>query len=863
MRANDIASAESRLDDILRLRPSAVGALRLKAQISGVLAKSSELSRVLLRIVQQDAFTLDDLLILASSNAYIDDGERLRKLELGNSANVDLLLPKARAALNKNQSSEAIELLSRLVAERPDNWEAQALLGRTLTGEDDHEFLNWQAQLSADADNFAGIWLARGLWLEKTGETRPAARCFNEALNLEPELVSAVSHLSQCVRLNGETEIAKLLSDRATLMLKVRDLATRIEEQQTLRWAPELIEALEKLGRIWEAWAWSEMVARTSPLDQRWRSKTVALAARRSSDGLRTDPKYRLELTLDWSNVPVPDWSQYSMREAIDPPMFSRNHIRFREDAERLGIRFTYQNKGDAKQEGNLIYESTGGGAGVVDVDADSWPDLYIVQGGSLHAPTQSPSDKLFRNRRGLNFDEISSSAGIQEDAYGQGIAVGDINNDGFDDVYVANIGRNRLLLNNGDGTFRDFSDTLSVTDPRWTISAGIADMNRDGNPEIIDINYCEGKEPLTTVCVTEQQKPRACRPTIFNAAPDVQLWNEGDEAFRPLFLEASSQSASGRGMGLVIADFDQDDNLDMFVANDQSPNHLFMNASGGAQGSSEFRDEALVRGVGLDRDGFALAFMGIASSDLNRDGIPDLFVTTFSQETPTLFLSQQGGQFTENTREAGLRAPCFPMLGFGTQFLDADHDGHSELLILNGHIDSFPDSGQQYQMKPQLFRGLPDCRFEEIESDLSGEFFAKPRLGRALVVWDWNKDCLSDFVATDLESPTEVCTNESETLGKALFLRCIGTSSSRDATGAKITLERNDGESEVHQLMSGHGYECSNERLISASVPNGVVVTTISIRWPSGLRDIIEEIPLGSHLTVVEGRPGLYVIPR
>ncbi len=862
MTRNRAKAAESALDAALAKDPDSAGALRLKAQLIGVLGRSDELSQLLLRLIQVRAFTQGDLVVLASSDPFVADEQRIAALIAADPENHELLLPKARTAINENRIDEAKGLLHQLTAQRPQHWEGQGLLGQILTSEEE-QFLTWQESLSIEADSNTQIWLARGLWLERRGETRSAARCFQEALKLEPELLMAISHLGQCVRLNGEQQIADQFSTRASLLLRVRDLATRIDEQHSLQWAPELIGCLEKLGQNWEAWAWSTLVLQANPINPGWKQQVQRLEKQLSQCVTRTDPAALPARHLDWSLVSLPDWSKFTQAATQLSVDASDASIEFRNDAAQSGLSFTYRNKVNSGESGNLIYESTGGGVAVIDVDSDLWPDLYFVQGGSLHDPWSTPiSDSLFRNQRGLKFLDVTSDSTLVENSYGQGVAAGDINNDGFADLYVANIGENRLAINNGDGTF-DLAPTETLpTEPRWTISTAIADLNNDGQPELVDVNYCEGRTPLTTVCVTEEQTPRACRPTIFEPAPDIQLTNNGDGTFIAAALTSDETSPGGRGMGVVVADFDDDKRVDMFVANDQSPNHLLLNLATREVLPAEFREEGLLRGVGLDREGFALAFMGIAHGDINRDGQLDLFVTTFSQETPTLFLSQPGGQFSDSTREAGLRAPCFSMLGFGTQLIDADNDGLLDLLILNGHIDQFTDSGQQYQMRPQCFSGLPESKFEELPSTSAGEFFATPRLGRALALLDWNKDHQLDFVATDLEQAAALGTNVSKSQGKAIRLRCVGVDSSRDAVATKVRFSVADSQQSILQITAGDGYEASSERTLHLALGSNDHAAKVSIEWSSGATSEFQNVSCLHALVAIEGRSIAYEIP-
>ncbi len=864
MSRNDASAATFAIDHALAVNPDSAAAYRLKSQLTSVLGRTQELTQSLLQLIRLKSFTVDDLIILASSDPFVLDEVRLAALAKSHPADARLSLPLARSAVNDNRVPEARELLNKLLTQNPEDWEAQAILGQILADIGDAEFLQWQTKLPPTADLSSRIWMVRGLWLEKKGETRSAARCFHEAILLEPELVVAVSHLSQCLKLNGEHGIAQMYSQRAQLLVKVRDLATRIDNQKNLQWAPELIGSLEALGQLWEAWGWSTLLLKSDPLNPQVKDYVRRLQKKLVANMPRTNPAAYPAQQLDWTQVSLPEWTKFSATAKSDLNTAAVSGIRFQDDAAAAGVNFVYQSKSPREESGNLIFESTGGGVAVVDYDCDGWPDLFFVQGGDVHKPPASLSgDAILRNHRGENFSDESSIADVSDTAYGQGVSAGDVDNDGFPDLYIANIGANRLLLNNGDGTFTDSSSAAFQTPPRWTISTAIADLNRDGLPELIDVNYCEGQEPLTTVCVTEEQKPRACRPTIFQPAPDIHLFSNGDGTFIASDLLTDASAPGGRGMGVVVGDFDGNHSTDIFVANDQSPNHLLLNNAGPANQAASFTEQGLVRGVGLDREGFALAFMGVAHGDVNRDGQPDFFVTTFSQETPTLFLSQPGGQFTDSTREADLRAPCFGMLGFGTQFLDADNDGQLDLLILNGHIDQFTESGQQYRMRPQCFRGLPGSRFQELPEEVAGSFFNQPRLGRALALLDWNRDGKIDFVASDLEDPVALGSNASTSTGHALNVRCIGVRGSRDTVGTQISVMAGQSLPWITQVTAGDGYEVSNERCVHIGIGSAAWCDTVTIDWTAGLQAQFSNVSCEVSWLAVEGRTVLYSCPK
>jgi hypothetical protein len=281
--------------------------------------------------------------------------------------------------------------------------------------------------------------------------------------------------------------------------------------------------------------------------------------------------------------------------------------------------------------------------------------------------------------------------------------------------------------------------------------------------------------------------------------------------------------------------------------------NYLLINEQTEADQKLRFRDEAFLKGVALDQFGFAQACMGVACADLNRDGLPDLFATNFAQEANTLYLSQPGGDYQDQTQSAGLREPSFDQLGFGTQFLDADNDGWYDLAVMNGHIDEFVN--EPYRMKAQFFRGLPDGRFAELFAPEAGTLFDKLRLGRGMALLDWNRDGLVDFVATDLEDAALLAENHTKTDHRSLRLQLIGTESSRDAIGAKVRVTVSSGQERFAQITAGDGYESSNERLITLGCGPIDQVDHVEITWPSGQVSTADRVQLDQAWLLIEGQ--------
>lgn len=832
---------------------------RLLAQIYAVVGHRREIVRNLMELVKRKEFTRNDLIVLTSVNPSIDDPTRLQQLLTADPADKTPLLSLAMQELDKNRVDSARDHLHAIVAAEPENAEAQGILGELYADFEPEQFVRWNAQLPSSLRDDARVWLARGKWLQTTGQTVAAIRCLQESYLREPENLAAVTLLGQLLKAEGETELGQAFTERGRRLQRIIDLSERIKEPRGEEAVVAMIEELEATGRLWEAWGWCLIVSRgihhrkdvVDPLFQR-------IEPQLRSDLPRTTEAVRIGARFDWGRFPLPNWSELNSNAPQPSPSFSEEPSRmgFKDISDQVQLDFRYINT-RTQESGHKIFETMGAGVAVIDYDRDGWPDLYFPQGKhSFEDTADQPSDALFRNVTGRHFATVTASAGIAEHGYSQGVAAGDFDNDGFPDLYVANLGRNCLYHNNGDGTFSDATDSAGLQQDEWTVSCAIADLNGDGLPELFDVNYVRGKELLTATCYDAQRRPVVCRPTVFDAALDTAVLNLGDGRFQEMQGEAGLDLPHGMGLGLVVADFNEDDRLDVFIANDMTANFLLINDGAETTRPLYFRDEAFLRGVALDLTGLAQACMGIACANVNRDRVPDLFVTNFARESATLYLSQPGGLFLDQTQAAGLRTPTFEPLGFGTQFLDADHDGWLDLIVMNGHIDEFV--GEPFRMPAQLFRGNSSGKFEQQTGRQAGSLFDVPRLARGLARLDWNRDGWTDFVATDLETRPILAENQSDTPYHSCRLALSGTLSSRDAIGAKVRVQLASGVPYEMQLTAGDGYESSNERVLEIGARTETSIDLIEIQWPSGMASRFRNVACDRRWLAVEGRPEL-----
>ena len=519
------------------------------------------------------------------------------------------------------------------------------------------------------------------------------------------------------------------------------------------------------------------------------------------------------------------------------------SQVRLANRAADLGVEHTYQNGAQGQR---LMVEATGGGCGWVDYDRDGLPDLYLTQGGIPGQPADSaqPNDRLFRNFDGQSFVDVATPAGIEERRYSQGIAVGDFDGDGFEDVYVTNVGPNSFFQNQGDGTFREIAGFLAMADNLWSSSAAWGDVDRDGDLDLYVCNYVDYDPFHPRICHNARGLPGMCHPNRMEAVPDTFYLNQGDGTFRSAARELGLYGPGNKALGVVIGDFTGDGWPDIFVANDTEANFLFVNQEG-----QRFIESATLLGCALSSQGLSQANMGVAVGDFDENGFPDLVVTHFVKEWATLYQNLGPGGFHDISARVGLVALTSTKLGFGTVMTDIDLDGRQDLLIANGHIDDLRHQGDELEMEPQLFTFVEE-RSVDIGSQ-AGEYFRQKLVGRGIASADFDADGDLDFAVVHQNAPTAVLVNESER-GQGLQVELIGRSSNRAGVGARVTV-RLPGRELVQELMGGTSYCATHQPLLSFGVGGYSEPVAVEVEWPSGIVQAVAGVATGTRLQVVE----------
>ena len=516
---------------------------------------------------------------------------------------------------------------------------------------------------------------------------------------------------------------------------------------------------------------------------------------------------------------------------------------RFEELAPKCGIDFTYRNGAESK---SLMVEATGGGCGWLDYDSDGAPDLYLVQGGdpTLPASPSQPANRLYRNLGENRFQNVAPSSGVDGHGYGQGVAVGDYDNDGFDDIFVTNVGLDVLYHNEGDGTFTKVETQLFPQQAVWSSSAAWGDIDRDGDLDLYVAHYVIYDPFHPKYCRRKSGKLGTCHPKEVDPCPDEFYLNAGDGTFRPAARDLGLYGSGNRGLGIAIADFDNDGWPDIYVANDTTANFLFINRQG-----RMFQNKARLLGCAVNGNGSPQASMGVAVADYDRNGYLDLYVTHYNKEWNTLYQNLGPYGFHDQTAATQLAGPTMEKLGFGTVIEDFDQDGSPELFVANGHIDDVRDYGVEFKMSPQYFSYNGESWVEC--SQAAGPFFQNKYLGRAVATADYDDDGDLDVAFVPQNARTVILQNVSRR-GHWLKLRFVGLASNRRGIGTRVTVHCHNG-SFVQELAGGTSYCASHQPVLVFGFGELAGPYDLEVRWPTGTKQIITNVRADQSLVLHE----------
>ena len=515
--------------------------------------------------------------------------------------------------------------------------------------------------------------------------------------------------------------------------------------------------------------------------------------------------------------------------------------------------------------EKTTILEAPGSGVALLDYDNDGWLDLYLLNGSTVAAIKgiePAPRAMLFHNNRDGTFTDVTEKAGVANERWGFGVAIGDYDNDGWHDIYVANYGKNRLYHNNHDGTFTDVAEKAGVALGGWSTGPTWGDYDHDGHLDLFVPGYVKndvdrpvlaGKGGLPEGACQNRGVNVFCGPLGLPGQEDHLFHNNGDGTFTDVSEKAGVADHAGRyGFASVFVDVDDDGWLDLAVANDSSANYLYRNRHDGT-----FEDMGYGSGFSLSEEGRAQASMGLAVGDYNRDGKVDLFVTTFSDDYKPLYRNDGQGYFTDVSFRVGLGNPSIPFLGWGAGFLDFDNDGFLDLFTVNGHVYPIADStdwGTTWAQRPLLFRNVDGKKFEEVPA-ATGSGLAVVIPGRGAAFGDLFNDGHIDVVINNMDSTPTLLRNVVKNGNHWVGLKLIGgPKSPRDAIGAKVFLTAG-GIRRRAEVFSGASYASSSDLRVHFGIGPSAKVDGVEIQWPSGTKEKLDLPDVDLIFTVREGQ--------
>ncbi len=509
---------------------------------------------------------------------------------------------------------------------------------------------------------------------------------------------------------------------------------------------------------------------------------------------------------------------------------------------------------------GKLLPETLGSGCAFIDYDADGWPDILLVNGTSWN-PAQVPGApqkrerstlRLYRNNRNGTFTDVTKRAGLDVEMYGMGVAVGDIDNDGFPDILITCVGQNRLFRNTGKGTFVDVTRASGLGGRvAFSTSALWFDFDRDGLLDLFVCNYVKWSAEHDVFCSLDGKQKSYCTPEAYRGDTCWLFRNRGNGTFEDVTATSGIFDSSSKSLGVAMLDYDQDGWPDLFVANDTQPNKLYRNARNGT-----FREVAVEAGVAFSTDGRARAGMGVDAAVIGASGAPAIAVTNFDNEMTAFFEPARAGAYDDAAVRNGVGAASRTSLGFGCVFADLDLDGQADLVVANGHIDDTVRhirGNVGYAQAPHLFLNLGDGRFRDAAAD-AGSGFVEPKVGRGLAVGDFDRDGDLDVLMTTNKGPAHLYRNDQLSGNRAIRLRLVGTKSNRDAIGAVVRVFY-DGTSRVQMVKTGSSYLSQSELPLTFGVGRRDRVERIAIAWPSGQTEEFRNVAAGKAYECVEGR--------
>src|SRR5579864_2636899 len=524
--------------------------------------------------------------------------------------------------------------------------------------------------------------------------------------------------------------------------------------------------------------------------------------------------------------------------------------IQFRDITTQAGIHFTHNNGAFGKK---WLPETMGPGCAFIDYDNDGYPDIVLINGedfsGHFHAGATTL--KLYHNNRDGTFTDVTRKAGLAVPMYGFGVAVGDYDNDGFDDLFISGLGQSHLFHNNGNGTFTDATKSAGLWGPsEFSTSAAWVDYDRDGKLDLVVANYVQWTEQTDLYCTLDGAHKSYCTPESYKGT-SVRLWhNLGGGKFEDATQKAGLADPTSKSLGIAILDANGDGWPDILIANDTQPNKLYLNKKDGT-----FEERGVAAGIGFSEDGVARAGMGADAADYDRSGHASLIISNFANQMVSLYHNEGNGLFVDEAPQSEIGRDTLVTLGFACFFLDYDNDGWPDIFVADGHIENEIERVQKrvsYAEPPHLFRNLGGGKFTEVTQQMGGAF-AAPKVARAVAYADIDNDGALDILLTTNGGRAYLFHNEGGT-NHSLRVKLVGTKSNRDGIGAVVRITAGS-DKQWQMLRSGSSYLSQSELVLTFGIGSQTKVDTLEVQWPSGQTEQLSNVPADQTVTIEEGR--------
>jgi enediyne biosynthesis protein E4 len=521
--------------------------------------------------------------------------------------------------------------------------------------------------------------------------------------------------------------------------------------------------------------------------------------------------------------------------------------VQFVEATTSAGLRFVH-NSGRAGKK--FLPETMGSGGAFADLNGDGSPDIVLINGKDWTPKGKRSYSAIYKNNGNATFTDVTAGSGFDVEMYGMGVAAGDYDNDGRDDLYVTALEGDRLFHNEGSFKFRDVTKTSGIANAHFGTSAAWLDYDRDGKLDVFVANYVQWSAATDVYCSLDGTNKSYCTPESYKGTASKLFHNRGAGKFEDVTARAGVGDPTSKSLGIAVLDYDSDGWPDIFVANDTQPNKLYRN-----NGNGTFTEKAVAAGVAFSEDGVARGAMGVDSADYDRSGRPHLLVGNFANQMLALYRNEGNGLFVDEAPSSTVGRASLLSLAFGVFFLDYDLDGQQDIFAVNGHIEEEIARVQPkvlYKQIPLMFRNLGKGRFDSVGASL-GAAFNVPQVGRGAAYGDYDRDGDLDILLINNQGPARLLRNDGGNKNHWLTIRTVGTKANRDGIGAIVRLESASGV-QTQTVHSGSSYCSQSDLALTFGLGADATVKAIDVIWPSGTKDRVTGVAANQFVRIQEG---------